>query len=81
MAFVLGAELLDQLNEVVFLIYVRFVGRTHKEPPVMGRPRKPPSELTDKEVLKKLFPPPVRNEARKEARKATKKATKKESDS
>ena len=78
MALVLGAELLDQLDKVELLINVGLVGRTHKEP-VMGRPRKPPAELTDQEVLKKLFPPPVRNEARKAAREATKKATKKES--
>jgi hypothetical protein len=45
----------------------------------MGRPRKPPSELTDQEVLRKLFPPPVRKEARKTAKNAEKKATKKES--
>ena len=77
MDFVLGAELLDQLDEVVFLLNVWFVRRTHKEPPV-GRPRKPPSELTDKEVLAKLFPPPVRKEARKTAKEATEKATKKE---
>jgi hypothetical protein len=44
----------------------------------MGRPRKPPSELTDKEVLRKLFPVPVRKEARKTAKEATEKATKKE---
>ena len=45
----------------------------------MGRPRKPPSELTDQEVLRKLFPPPVRKKARKTAKEAEKKATKKES--
>jgi len=78
-AFVLGAELLDQLNKVVFLIHVRFVGRTQREPPVMGRPRKPPAELTDKEVLKKLFPPKVRNDARQTAKKANEKTTKKDS--
>ncbi len=45
----------------------------------MGRPRKPAAELTDKEVLRKLFPPPVRKEARKTAKEATKKATDRES--
>jgi hypothetical protein len=45
----------------------------------MGRPRKPPSELTDKEVLRKLFPVPVRKEARKTAKEAEKKVIKKES--
>ena len=45
----------------------------------MGRPRKPPSELTDQEVLRKLFPPPVRKEARKTAKKANEKTTKKDS--
>jgi len=78
-ALVLGAELLDQLNKVVFLIYVRLVGRTQREPPTMGRPRKPPSELTDQEVLRKLFPPPVRKNARKVSKEATEKATKKDS--
>ena len=43
----------------------------------MGRPRKPPSELTDKEVLRKLFPVPVREEVRKAA-KTHKKSTKKD---
>jgi hypothetical protein len=45
----------------------------------MGRPRKPPTELTDAEVLKKLFPPKVRREAKKQAREAEKRATKKNS--
>jgi hypothetical protein len=45
----------------------------------VGRPRKPPRELTDAEVLKKLFPPEVRKKAKKEAREAEKKATKDES--
>lgn len=45
----------------------------------MARPRKPPAELTDKEVLRKLFPPAVRKEARKTAKEATKKATGKDS--
>jgi len=44
----------------------------------MGRPRKPASDLTNEEVLKKLFPPPVRKKARKEAADATKKATEKD---
>lgn len=45
----------------------------------MARPRKPPAELTDAEVLRKLFPPAVRKEARKTAKEATKKAIDKES--
>jgi hypothetical protein len=44
----------------------------------MGRPRKPASDLTNEEVLKKLFPPSVRKNARKEAKEATKKATRKD---
>ena len=76
MDLVLGAELLNQLDEVVFLLNVRLVWPTHKELP-MGRPRKPPSELTDKEVLRKLFPVPVREEVRKAA-KTHKKSTKKD---
>jgi hypothetical protein len=42
----------------------------------MGRPRKPPSELTTEETMKKLFPPEVRRAAKKAARDATKKSTK-----
>lgn len=45
----------------------------------MGRPRKPSKDLTNEEVLKKLFPSLVRRKARKEAKEATKKATEKES--
>jgi hypothetical protein len=79
-ALVLGTELLDQLNEVVFLLNVRLIRtRTQGESPLMGRPRKPPSELTTKEALQKLFPPEVRKEARKTAKDAGKKSTKKES--
>jgi hypothetical protein len=45
----------------------------------MGRPRKPPSELTTEQVVKKLFPAKVVREAKKTAREAEKKATKDES--
>ena len=45
----------------------------------MGRPRKPPRDLTTDEALKKLFPPEVRREAKKTAKEAEKKATKKDS--
>ncbi|MGZ4301026.1 MAG: hypothetical protein ACXVR9_02660 [Gaiellaceae bacterium] len=79
MALVLGAELLDQLDKVELLIHIGLVGLTQRESPLMGRPRKPPSELTDQEVLRKLFPPPVRKEAKKTAKNAEKKATKKDS--
>jgi hypothetical protein len=76
-ALVLGAELLDQLNKVELRINVRLIwARTQREP-AMGRPRKPASELTDKEVLRKLFPVPVREEVRKAA-KPKKKSTKKD---
>ena len=43
----------------------------------MGRPRKPPSEWTTEEAMKKLFPPEVRREAKKTARSGEKKATRK----
>ena len=43
----------------------------------MGRPRKPPSEWTTDEAMKKLFPPEVRREVKKAARSSEKKPTKK----
>jgi hypothetical protein len=45
----------------------------------MGRPRKPVSELTTEQVVKKLFPPKVVREAKKTAREAENKTTKKDS--
>lgn len=44
----------------------------------MARPRKKAAELTTEQVLKKLFPPEVRKEAKKEVRKANEQATKKD---
>jgi hypothetical protein len=45
----------------------------------MGRPRKPPSDLTTEEAMKKLFPAKVLREAKKTAESNEKKATKKDS--
>jgi hypothetical protein len=45
----------------------------------MGRPRKPPQDLTTEEALKRLFPKRVVTRAKKEAKKASEKATKKDS--
>jgi hypothetical protein len=45
----------------------------------MGRPRKPPKDLTTEEALKRLFPRRVVTRAKKEAEKADEKATKRES--
>ena len=49
----------------------------------MPRPKKPATELTNEEALKKLFPPDARKVARREAKKARKSeeksATKKDS--
>jgi hypothetical protein len=39
----------------------------------MARPRKKASDLTSDEALRKLFPKPVRDQAKKEAKKAEKK--------
>jgi hypothetical protein len=45
----------------------------------MGRPRKPPRDLTTEEALRKLFPNPIVKKAKKTAKEATEKATKKDS--
>jgi hypothetical protein len=45
----------------------------------MGRPRKPPRELTTEEALRRLFPKRVVTRAKKEAKKADEQATKKDS--
>ncbi len=45
----------------------------------MGRPRKPPRDLTTDEAFKKLFPRRVVTRAKQEAQKADEKATKRES--
>jgi hypothetical protein len=39
----------------------------------MARPRKKASDLTTQEALRKLFPRPVRDQAKKEAKEAEKK--------
>ena len=45
----------------------------------MGRPRKPPKDLTTEEALKRLFPKRVVTRAKKEVEKADSQAIKKES--
>ena len=45
----------------------------------MGRPRKPATDLTTDEAMRKLFPARAVTEAKKEAKKADEKATKKDS--
>ena len=72
MAAILGAEALDQLHEVELLPL-----RAHRAS-TMGRPRKPPAELTTEEAVKKLFPRKVITRAKQEAKKADEKATKRE---
>jgi hypothetical protein len=42
----------------------------------MARPKKKARKLTDGEVLKKLFPPEVRKEARKTAKQSRKSSSK-----
>jgi hypothetical protein len=44
----------------------------------VGRPRKPPSELTTEQAVKKLFPPKVVREAKKTASEGEKKDTKRD---
>jgi len=45
----------------------------------MGRPRKPPAELTTEEALKRLFPKRVVTRAKKEVKKADSQTIKKDS--
>ena len=79
MALVLAAEGLDQIYKVELLPNVGLVRPlTHLEAS-MGRPRKPPSELTTEQAVRKLFPAPVVKEAKKTAREAEKRATREDS--
>lgn len=41
----------------------------------MARPKKPARKLTDAEVVKKLFPPEVRKEAKKTAKESQKRSS------